>query len=154
MWKLVMRESLYKHLTYQCKDVIIDGHGSWQHSSWKLAVDFRCSLMWHAASVHNNYDINTLTLSPQLQSSFTHEFRRTVIQVPLTTENAFTLLHLQTEKHMWGAEFKRVMWMVQKSWRNKRIKAIQFAALKFDYGYIFQVLNEMTNFNEIYHKSH
>lgn len=119
MWK--MCGSLCIHLPYKCQDE----HGSWKPSSWKLILVFKlqCSLMWLAASVHNNYDINTLTLTPELQYSHTHRIRRTVIQVPLTTEKVFTRLHLQTGKKKWGAEFKRVMRMVQKSWRSKRIKA-------------------------------
>lgn len=157
-----MCESVCIHLPYQCQDVI-DGHGSWKHSSWKLILVrwLQWSLMWHAASVHNNYDINTLTLTTELHFSHTHAFRRTVIQVPLTTDKALTLLHLQTEKKKWGAEFKRAMRMVQKSLRSKRIKARSTTCspeiwihVMDKYGYMLQFLNEIATFNETHHKSY
>lgn len=99
-WRCV---EAYAYLPYQCQDVVIDGHSSWKHSSSKLILLcwLHCTLMWHAASVHNNYDINTLTLTPEVHCSHTHVVRRTVTQISLPTKNPFTLLHLQKEVRCW-----------------------------------------------------
>lgn len=64
-------------------------------------VDFTALLMWHAASVHNNSDINTSTLTPELHCSHSHVVRRTVTQIPISTKKPFTLLHLQKEVRCW-----------------------------------------------------
>lgn len=103
MWRLAMCGSLCIHLPNQCQDVVIDGHRSWKHSSWKLILLcwLLCTLMWHAASVHNSYDINSLTLTPELHCSHSHVVRRTVTQIPLPTKKPFTLLHLQKEVRCW-----------------------------------------------------